>query len=65
MRQGLGQLRDAAVEVRGASVLRTPYLEQLRGAVVEVHGAATQVRGAATEVRDAAVLQSAQLGQAA
>ncbi|KDP23077.1 hypothetical protein JCGZ_01170 [Jatropha curcas] len=50
-------LRDAAVEVwgatvevHGASVLRTPYFEQLRGAAVKVSGAAS-------EVRDAAVLQ--------
>ncbi|KDP37700.1 hypothetical protein JCGZ_06841 [Jatropha curcas] len=44
------EARGAAVEVCGASVLRTPYFEQLRGAAVKV-------RGAATEVRYAAVLQ--------
>ncbi|KDP44669.1 hypothetical protein JCGZ_20236 [Jatropha curcas] len=44
------ELRDATVEMRGASVFRTLDFEQLRGAAVEW-------RGASTEVRDAAVLQ--------
>ncbi|KDP37554.1 hypothetical protein JCGZ_05993 [Jatropha curcas] len=51
-------MRGTAVEMRGASVLRTQDFEQLRGAAVEV-------RDATVEVRGAAVLQGAQLGQAA
>ncbi|KDP39447.1 hypothetical protein JCGZ_03729 [Jatropha curcas] len=61
-RQSPGQSRDATVEMRGvatelrgASVLGTPYFKQL-------HDAAVEWRGAGAEVRDAAMLQGAQPG---
>ncbi|KDP27436.1 hypothetical protein JCGZ_20254 [Jatropha curcas] len=37
------ELRGAAVEMRGSSVLRTQYFEQLRGLTVEVRDTATEV----------------------